>query len=327
MTRNVSDRKTRWGLVLAGGDAVRLKPLTRLISGDDRPKQFCALYGGMTLLEQTRRRVRRNVRDEQILFSLNRSHQDFYLRELGDCPSRRVVQPQNRGTAAAILSSLLLIARKDQDAAVAIFPSDHYFSDESVIVEAVERAFALSRREPDSVILIGARPHGPEVEYGWIEVGAPAQGLQDCFRVLGFHEKPAPCLAGLLLERGSLWNTFVIIGKVLTLLEMICSAMPGALTPFQQHPALRAADGELRIPDALYARIPSTDFSRQVLSIETGRLIVQQLGPVMWSDLGDADRAAAALSTCGLEPEWAARWRAAKPPRSAISLASLAAQA
>jgi len=165
------------------------------------------------------------------------------------------------------------------------------------------------------------------VEYGWIEVGAPAQGLQDCFRVLGFHEKPAPCLAGLLLERGSLWNTFVIIGKVLTLLEMICSAMPGALTPFQQHPALRAADGELRIPDALYARIPSTDFSRQVLSIETGRLIVQQLGPVMWSDLGDADRAAAALSTCGLEPEWAASWRAAKPPRSAISLASLAAQA
>src|SRR6185503_5589131 len=34
MTRNASDRKNRWGLVLAGGDAVHLKPLTRLISGD-----------------------------------------------------------------------------------------------------------------------------------------------------------------------------------------------------------------------------------------------------------------------------------------------------
>ena len=217
MTRNLSDRKSRWGLVLAGGDAVRLKPLTRLISGDDRPKQFCALYGGMTLLEQTRRRVQWNVRDEQILFSLNRSHEHFYRRVLADCPSRRVVQPQNRGTAAAILSSLLVIARKDRDAAVAIFPSDHYFSDESVMVEAVERAFAVSRREPDSVILIGARPHGPEVEYGWIETGASVQGRQDCFRVLGFHEKPAACLAGLLCERGSLWNTFVIAGKILAL--------------------------------------------------------------------------------------------------------------
>jgi hypothetical protein len=30
-----------WAVILAGGDGVRLRSLTRGITGDDRPKQFC----------------------------------------------------------------------------------------------------------------------------------------------------------------------------------------------------------------------------------------------------------------------------------------------
>ena len=39
-----------WAVILAGGDGTRLKELSRLISGDNRPKQFCALFGGGSLL-------------------------------------------------------------------------------------------------------------------------------------------------------------------------------------------------------------------------------------------------------------------------------------
>lgn len=42
-----------WGVVLAGGEGIRLRPLTRLICGDERPKQYVALTGSRSLLRQT----------------------------------------------------------------------------------------------------------------------------------------------------------------------------------------------------------------------------------------------------------------------------------
>ena len=323
----LSHRKRRWGIVLAGGDGVRLRPLTRHICGDDRPKQFCPLYDGRTLLDQTRRRVQRSMPAEQILFSLNRAHEEYYLPALEDCPSQRLVQPRNRGTVAAILSSLFWIAREDPNATVAVFPSDHYYSDENVIDEAVEKAFELSHQEPDSVVLLGAKPDAPEIEYGWIEVGAPVGHAHDSFRVRGFVEKPSPPVARFLLEQGSLWNTFVLVGKVFAFLEMTCSAMPGLLKAFEHLPAFRTPSGEVRIEDSLYAHIPSADFSRQVLSVEPHRLIVQRLGPVAWNDLGDCNRAVAAFSPGGKGPEWAESWHAAKSPTAIKRQASLTAVA
>jgi mannose-1-phosphate guanylyltransferase len=39
------------GVLLAGGDGRRLLSLTRTLTGDDRPKQSCAIVGEETLLE------------------------------------------------------------------------------------------------------------------------------------------------------------------------------------------------------------------------------------------------------------------------------------
>ena len=39
-----------WAVILAGGDGLRLQPLTRLISGDERPKKICPIIGRSTLL-------------------------------------------------------------------------------------------------------------------------------------------------------------------------------------------------------------------------------------------------------------------------------------
>ena len=51
-------RPKRVAVVLVGGDGSRLKPLTRAIAGDERPKQFCPILNDRTLLDETRRRIR-----------------------------------------------------------------------------------------------------------------------------------------------------------------------------------------------------------------------------------------------------------------------------
>jgi mannose-1-phosphate guanylyltransferase len=64
-------------LIWAGGDGTRLLPLTRSITGDDRPKQFCTVIGSETLLQQTQRRVSKLIPAWRTMLVLTAKHEPF----------------------------------------------------------------------------------------------------------------------------------------------------------------------------------------------------------------------------------------------------------
>jgi mannose-1-phosphate guanylyltransferase len=249
---------------------------------------------------------RRRRRDSAQIFDAYRIHEPYYQPILCREPGANlVVQPRNIGTAPAILYSLLKIAAVEPDAIVALFPSDHYISDNSKFMTYVRMALDTARQDPELVILLGVEPESPEVEYGWIELGAPMQPHPRIFGVRRFWEKPHKMLAQVLQLRGCLWNSFVMIGTVQALLDSIQCAIPELYRAFSCLVPLFGTAAEEAAIEHLYKRQQEVNFSHQVLAQQPGRLAVLRITGVRWNDLGEPQRVMVSLKMAGARPQWA----------------------
>lgn len=296
--------RERWAIILAGGDGTRLQSMTRAITGDNRPKQFVPIIGGRTLLNQTRRRVAMSIKQNRTLIVVTEKHRRFYA-PLRDevSPGLLLEQPQNKGTAPAILYALLHVATRSPKAVVALFPSDHFFADDEEFMSHIDVAIDATEVQPELVTLLGITPTAPETEYGWIEPHASilANAQRSITRVRKFWEKPSLNLATSLMESGCLWNSFVMVGRVDALLKMTRAAMPELFAAFDTVTStLRTAAERLALAE-LYSQIEDSNFSHQVLEARPEDLMVMRVGDVGWSDLGEPNRVLSTLARLGFQ--------------------------
>jgi mannose-1-phosphate guanylyltransferase len=211
-----------------------------------------------------------------------------------------VVQPNNGGTAPAILLSLIHIAQLSPQATVAFFPSDHYLNNDVRFMSHVDSAFVEAQQHSNMIVLIGMKPDSPEVQYGWIEpeltlwYQSPA-----VFAVRRFWEKPAAIIAPRLMRQGCLWNTFVMIGRADAFLRLIRRALPELYQSFAEIASTLGTPAEQEVLQQLYSLIQPADFSSEVLATWPNYLLVHPVSDVAWCDLGEPGRILSATERSG----------------------------
>ncbi len=163
------------------------------------------------------------------------------------------------------------------------------------------------RVQPEKVMLLGITPTAPETEYGWIEPQPSilASAEKSITRVNRFWEKPGLGLATSLMERGCLWNSFVMVGRVDALLKMTRAAVPELYDAFAGVAPTFESAAEQKAVGQLYTQIHDTNFSHDVLSQRPEDLMVMRVADVGWSDLGDPNRVLSTLARIGVQSQLA----------------------
>ena len=300
-----------WAVVLAGGEGMRLRPLIRYVYGDERPKQYAALIGDRSLLRQTLDRVGLVVPPERtVVVAMNR-HLRYLAAELdlhGVKPTV-LVQPEDRGTAAAILLGAHWILGRDPSATLALFPSDHLVRDEAAFMGHVEAVADFVAAREDWTVLLGARPHEPEPEYGWIEpgqrVGETPRGA--VHQVRRFLEKPAPEVARALHAAGALWNTFVFVSRAAAVVEAGRQRVPELDARLRRAVSFADTEHERWALHQAYALAPRANFSHTLLAAWPLPLGVSPLpAAIDWCDLGSVERVLRTAKRLQVAPAWVA---------------------
>jgi mannose-1-phosphate guanylyltransferase len=258
------------------------------------PKQFCSLRGGHTLLHEALERAAAVVPPPRICTVVAAQHRRWWQAPLRHLPAENViVQPENRGTAHGILLPLLHIAVRDPEAVVVLLPADHHLRDEAPLADSLRRATTHAAAERHAVFMLGVVPEAPDTELGYIVPAGSPNGVPA--EVLQFIEKPAREPARALVERGALWNVFIIAATARALLALYETRQARTVAAMRAVVGCDGAEERRAAAADLYRVLPTVDFSRDLITGQETALRVVAVPQCGWTDLGTPRRVAETL--------------------------------
>jgi mannose-1-phosphate guanylyltransferase len=157
--------------------------------GEQRPKQYCTFVGSRSMLRHSWDRARALALPDRVVTVLGHGHRRFPDDAREPAPGPLLEQPCDCGTARGVFLGATLVAARDPAATVVVMPADHFVHPEGRFLALVETACRQAAVLPGRLVLLGARAHRRETDFGWIVPGPRALAFP-ALRVEGFEEKP-----------------------------------------------------------------------------------------------------------------------------------------
>jgi mannose-1-phosphate guanylyltransferase/mannose-6-phosphate isomerase len=279
----MADRKSIVPVILCGGAGTRLWPVSR----KSYPKQFSKLVGDKTLFQTAASICSRSefaapmvVTGEPFRFLVVEQ-----LAAIETLPTKILVEPESRNTAASVLAAALSLLDSDRDCMMLVMPSGHVIAETDNFQKAV---IAAAPTAMDSrLVTFGIHPTRPETGYGYLELSegakADAEMPQDLAR---FVEKPNLAMAGKMVESGRfLWNAGIFLCTPGTLVDAFQEHAPETLAGVREAVQTAASDLSFtRLGSEPWARLENTSIDYAIMEKAKNLSVMPYNGS--WSDLG-----------------------------------------
>lgn len=270
-------------VILSGGSGTRLWPLSRTLF----PKQLLPLVSEDSMLQGTVKRVNGD-NFERPMVICNDAHRFIVaeqLRAMGKEHQGILLEPAGRNTApAAAVAALRLAEKNGPDTLMMLLPSDHVVANQPAFLDATHKAVQAAKT--GALVTFGIEPSHPETGYGYIKQGGAFNGLDGCFSVARFEEKPTREKAeAFLADGGYHWNSGMFLFSCKSYLDELERLHPAMVAACRD--ALEAGEEDLdffRLNEGAFVDADSLSIDYAVME-HTERAVVVPV-EMGWNDVG-----------------------------------------
>ncbi len=269
-------------VILSGGSGQRLWPVSREL----HPKQFINLMSERSLLQETAARLSGDAFSDPVIVC-NDDHRFLIAEQLqgaGIEPEAIVLEPSHRNTAPAAALAALTLMRRDEGAVMLLAPSDHAITKPDAFMDAI--AIAAGAAAAGKLVTFGVAPDRPATGYGYIKKGDAIDGIEGCFAIDRFAEKPDAATAQQYIAEGNyFWNGGIFLFSAANYIETLESLRPDMVAACRK--AVDDGQGDLdffRPKASAFEACDGESIDYAVMESTTdGAVVPVDMG---WSDVG-----------------------------------------